>query len=525
MPSLSARRAPVLVLALLAVLASLLAAPSAGAVDRDDTAAESAAEGAEDAPVEVSSPEAEQALDIAEDALEGEGDEDVDATLALRELALRLDELEGADRVTAERIFARPTSPSDDDTYGPFPVSRICSPVVCVHYVKAGPEAATDAWAAKTLATTTSVHNRYVAAGYKAPKPDGTRGGDARTDIYIANIGDRGLYGYCTTDERKPFRAPYDRYAYCVVDNNYAEAGFAANTPDENLQVTVAHEYFHAVQYAYDFAEDAWFLEATAAWIEDEVYDSVDDNRQYLAASPLRRPRLSMDRFNPNNGYHYGVWIFFRRLSERFPGTQGGLPTIVRDMWRRADGSGPARRNQYSWQAVSSVLKARGTSAQREFSTFSAANRRPRKTYSEGAAYRAAPLAGRARVSRGLVRREVRLNHLSSATYRLTPVAALRAPRWKVRVKLDLASASRGSRAVITTFFKNGTQKVQVVRPGARGNAQRAVPFSRSTVSFVEVTLVNASGRFRCWRGTAYSCQGRSRDDGQRQSLTARAFR
>ncbi|WP_134741283.1 MXAN_6640 family putative metalloprotease [Nocardioides sp. 503] len=516
MPSLSARRAAVLVLSLLAVLASLLSAPSAGAAEESDPAAA-------DKSVSPVSRTAEKALDTAEAALDG--DQDTDATLALRDLALRLDDLEGADQAAAERMLARPTSPSDQDSYGTFPVSRSCSAVVCVHYVTSGPEATTDAWAAKTLATTTSVHNRYVAAGYKAPEPDGTRGGDARTDIYIANIGDRGLYGYCTTDERKPARPPFDRYAYCVVDNNYAEAGFGAHTPEENLQVTVAHEYFHAVQYAYDFAEDAWFLEATAAWVEDEMYDDVNDNRQYLAASPLRQPRRSMDRFDPRTGYHYGIWIFFRRLSERFPGAQAGLPTIVRDMWRRADGSGPVARDQYSWQAVSSVLKARRTSAQREFTTFSAANRRPRKTYSEGAAYRAAPLAGRATVSRSVVRRAVELNHLSSATYRLTPASGLRSRRWKVRISLDMQPTARGSRAAITTYFKDGTQKVQVVRPGRRGNAQRVVPFSRSTVAFVEVTLVNASGRFKCWQRTAFSCQGKSRDDKQLERLAARAVR
>lgn len=55
-----------------------------------------------------------------------------------------------------------------------------------------------------------------------------------------------------------PNGGPYDVSAYCVVDNDYAVEEFGVrNTPLENLQVTVAHEYFHAVQFAYDFYEAA----------------------------------------------------------------------------------------------------------------------------------------------------------------------------------------------------------------------------------------------------------------------------
>src|SRR5690606_38134581 len=112
-------------------------------------------------------------------------------------------------------------------------------------------------------------------------------------------------------------------WAYCVVDNDYSPSEFRSNTPLENLQVTLAHEYFHAVQFAYDFAEDGWFLEATAAWVEDEAFDDVNDNIQYLRAqSPLKQPQISMDKFGGLR--HYGAWIFFRFLTERYPPEAGG---------------------------------------------------------------------------------------------------------------------------------------------------------------------------------------------------------
>ena len=173
------------------------------------------------------------------------------------------------------------------------------------------------------------------------------------------------------TPHRRP-SGPYDTWAYCAFDNDYAE--FPAHTPQENLEVTAAHELFHAVQFAYDYDEDAWFMEATATWAEDEVYNDVNDNLQYLAQSPLSQPRQSMDHFAGLR--QYGDWIFFRYLTERFPHASGGLPVLVRDLWERADGAagGP---DDYSMQAVEHELKARGTSVRKVFAAFADANRHP----------------------------------------------------------------------------------------------------------------------------------------------------
>ena len=168
----------------------------------------------------------------------------------------------------------------------------------------------------------------YAAAGYRQPKPDGGLGGNAQDRHLRRRPAEPGLYGYCTTDQQTqsgPGR--FDVWAFCVVDNDYA--GFPTNTPLENLQVTVAHEYFHAIQFAYDFLDDGWAMEATAAWVEDEVYDDVNDNVQYLNDSPITDRKRSIDKFG--GLFHYGVWIFFRYLTEKFPAETGGLPTIIRD--------------------------------------------------------------------------------------------------------------------------------------------------------------------------------------------------
>ncbi|MEJ7833373.1 MAG: MXAN_6640 family putative metalloprotease [Nocardioides sp.] len=454
-----------------------------------------------------------------------------DVTLALRDLALARAALPDERQAEAAAYLARPTDGNADpfgNGYRTAEAPRKCSAVVCVHYVTTTADQSTPTYADAALANATAVHQRYVAAGYRAPKGDGNRGGDARPDIYLADIGDDGLYGYCTSDEPTATlsKKPWDTWAYCVLDNDYSPTQFSRQTPAENLQVTTAHEYFHAVQFAYDVAEDAWLLEATATWVEDELYDSVNDNLQYLRDSPLKKPNQSLDGFVDT--FSYGAWVFFRRLTEQHPAEIGGLPSLIRDIWVKADGAagGP---DQYSLQAISSVLRQRRTTLAAEFGKFSAANRRP-SSYEEGRAnrYPKAPLAGRVRLSPGNKVSRVfsrRLAHLTSATYQFQPSAQLEAKSWQLRIKLDLTPKARGSVAVITLNPKAGRARVFRVRLNSAGNATKTVPFSARQVRSVEVTVANAGDRFRCFRGTRFSCQGASLDDGLVQRLQGRLVR
>ena len=123
---------------------------------------------------------------------------------------------------------------------------------------------------------------------------------------------------------------------YCVLDNNYARSQYGSANFLNPLRVTAAHEFFHAIQFAYDVDEDLWFMEGTATWVEDEVYPTINDNRQYLAYSPIRYPRCSADY---TSGLHrYGSWILFRFASEYLHNR-----AIVRRMWEAADSAADAR--------------------------------------------------------------------------------------------------------------------------------------------------------------------------------------
>ncbi|QWF23358.1 hypothetical protein KM427_06445 [Nocardioides sp. LMS-CY] len=439
-----------------------------------------------------------------------------DLTLALRELRLRMDDLSAADRAAARRVTKRPSA----DVYRDFGSAR-------VHW-RSTDTAITPRWIKKVGSVVDRVLSTYAKAGYRTPKSDGARGGgDGLLDIYLVDFAAEqqyGLYGYCDTDVAPPAEGPYDTWAYCALDHTFQ--GFPRK-PIQSLKVTAAHELFHAVQFAYDYNEDAWFMEATAVWAEDEVYDRINDNLQYLPMSPMRQPRQSLDQFG-DSLRHYGAWIFFRYLSERFPRSQGRMPVIVRKIWERADGSrnGP---DDYSIQAVSKELASRGTDLRRVYAQFADANRRPRRTYEEGRSYRAAPTRAHTftPASHDTGWQQVRVNHLASTTLSVRPGPELKQRR--LRVAVDLPAKRRGSAAVLTWYDEQGRAHRTMVRLSRKGVGTAEVRFGSGRVRRVDLTLANASIRSRCWQGQVdgveYSCRGLPRDDHSRMRYRIRAVR
>jgi hypothetical protein len=502
-------------------LAVGLALPSSASPDRSD---ERAAEGSARARAALA--EVREIFDGDRSDARRTHPQGRDATLALRDLARVRDELTGSDRRQANAFLARPTDGASDPYGDGYQASatprRTCTATVCVHWVDTTSDrpAQVDADANSipdfvdtTLATVTNVHGTYVAAGYRPPKADGTNGGDARTDIYLSDIGmQKGLYGYCTSDD--PSETRWDLWAYCVLDNDYAE--FPDHTPLENLQVTAAHEYFHAVQFGYDAYEDAWLMEATATWAEDELFDDVDDNVQYLSYGPLAKPRVPLDL--STNWHWYGDWIFFRYLTERFPTETGEMPNLVRDIWQRADAI-PEAADEYSLQAVKNALADRGAPLGRIFAEFADANRRTSETYEEGAAngYPDAPAWRSETLTPGdpaTAWNTVRLDHLTSATARFVPSKTMTADSWRLKVRVNLASRSRGSQAVVTVRMPGGGTDTSFISLDSAGDGSQSVVFDRDQVKAVELTVVNASDRTTCWvAGPPYSCQGSPLDD------------
>lgn len=213
-----------------------------------------------------------------------------DASMTLHELRRQYPALSASEKQRADALFKRPTDTGGDGSlaYSVPEATPLCDADLCVHYVTSGDDAISTAdtdssgrpdYAERALSTLRRIHDTYIAAGYREPRGDGSLGGGSNLiDIYLGNVGDQGIYGYCTSDKPYPGdNGPWDAWAYCVLDNDFSPSEFGtANTPLQNLDVTAAHEYFHATQYAYDSYEDPWILEATATWAEDEMYDNVN---------------------------------------------------------------------------------------------------------------------------------------------------------------------------------------------------------------------------------------------------------
>jgi hypothetical protein len=466
-----------------------------------------------------------------------------DATLVLRDLVGTADALPTvAQRRVAHGILARPTDGNPEaDEFAPkyvqgHPVGSDCGAHICVHWVEDrtadsvhGGTSATGndsnvatipTFVKDTLTTMEHVYATEVTRmGYRTPISDGTLGGDGKTDVYLADVGADNYYGYCTSDGAGDSqRSQID--AYCVLDNDYRPGQFRVHTPLQNLQVTAAHEFFHAVQFAYDAYEDDWLMEGTAAWMEDQVYDGVNDNRQYLAASQLAAPFLSLDA--GAGGAEYGAWIFWRYLSESAGSGAADDPTVVRDVWNATVGE-----DNYSMLALRRVLNARGSSVTRAYTTFGTWIRSPRRYFSEGTAYRAAPLDRSATLTRSHTTSpawSVSMDHLTHSFARFTPGGSLKRQR-HLRVTLNLPYTSKGAAARAIVHRKDGSVLLRPIALNWAGNGTRTLTFNHSTVSYVELDLVNASTRYDCWQGASTSCQGLALDDGLTAHLTGKAVR
>jgi len=115
------------------------------------------------------------------------------------------------------------------------------------------------------------------------------------------------------------------------VPENYDPEG----TVKGAMKVTAAHEFFHTIQHGpnYDRYEDTWWKEASATWMEDVVYDQVNDYINYYNGQNydwFNHPELSLNHASEDvSDFHkYGSSIFAKYLSEH-----KGSNDIIRQIW------------------------------------------------------------------------------------------------------------------------------------------------------------------------------------------------
>ena len=151
-----------------------------------------------------------------------------------------------------------------------------------------------------------------------------------------------------------------------VVLGPSAVSGF-----DESL-TTIPHEFFHAVQHscdAYGFqGEGGWYWEATAVWMEGEVYPEDPQQAVFLFGFAFL-PHYELgfyDAFSTGalqEYYQYGAFVFPRFLSEFVAG-----PLLVRDSWAESGGE----TDPLAW--LGSALEDQGHDLQDVYGEFAARN-------------------------------------------------------------------------------------------------------------------------------------------------------
>jgi len=441
---------------------------------------------------------------------------DTDITMTLRDLYLARPELTGSDRRDANEMLSRGrVSYGDADPVTLSTPLTKCSANFCVHYrPRPGSVPVSESATAAQVDTTLRVLENVRAfetgtLGYRKPLSDApavptTDNPDGRFDVFLGDIAREGLYGYCSPDGAEPDNGDGRARAFCVLDNDYARSQYGIE-PLNALRVTAAHEFFHAIQFAYDVNEDLWFMEGTATWVEDEAFDYINDNYQFLPDSPIRQPRRALD-YSVDLA-PYGSFLFFKYAAERL-----GTRTVVRRFWEYAD----APTNRYSLQAIRAVMAARGTSWPILFTVFAGWNTLPARSYSERGGYPTPVLT----MNKTLTNRAsstgwkaVNLPHLSSSTIRVVPHRSL-SKRKRILIQVDGPNTSHGTTAMIQRRYRNGTVTHAMIPLNSYGNAQLLSGFNRTSISSMYVVVSNTStqmsncGRVTTYGGPRYSCYG-----------------
>lgn len=367
------------------------------------------------------------------------------------------------------------------------PRSPACSEFFCVHWVDQGLDAPklTDGngdgvpnYVDKVLETAEHVHQiENEKLGWREPKSDGRRGGGlSKTDIYLSQIGGE-LFGYAAPDRGQisnSKRVPRRLFGYLVLDNDYSAFEFPGTKPTQDLQVTIAHEYNHILQFGYDAYQDPWFAESTATWMEDQVYNGIDDYLRYVGRwvhrfdTPLTTSSIK----------EYGSAVWNQWLARRYD------RSLIRKAWARAIHTRPGG---FSVGVYDAVLKAAGPSDfSRDFTRFAAAvaEWRTGHGFRESERFPDMPRQGQLKLDAPLETRL--LNHTTFATLQVVARSG--------RAVVAQVIAPRGTASGLALVGRLGTErrgdtvtKIDFTRRGGVLRAQLGDPGRYSRITAVVV--------------------------------------
>jgi hypothetical protein len=171
----------------------------------------------------------------------------------------------------------------------------------------------------------------YTGLGFRAPISDANEsdnGGDGKFDVYLLDFAGKAdgefVREACDTNNVCT--------GYMAQENDFAGYGYPSITYAN--RVLASHEFFHAVQAAYDNSEDSIVVEGTAVWGTEQFDSSLNDFEGFVSGY-LSRPdhSLYVPLPGPVSDFSYGSCIWWEFLSEKYG------QSVIRELWEAIVGA------------------------------------------------------------------------------------------------------------------------------------------------------------------------------------------
>lgn len=309
--------------------------------------------------------------------------------------------------------------------------------------------------------------------------------GDGAIDVYLMNCGAYGIYGYT---------APLDAnlsssYAsYMVIDNDFTEFVTSTMTALDAMEVTVAHEFNHSIQFAINVGADDWIMEATSTWMESQVYPDIHDNIQYLngAYGFFANTDVPID----DDYQWYNNWIWLEYMSLKW-----GQDSVL-NVWGYIG-------NQFNSKvAVSNEIIDNGSDLETAFTEFALKNYSQTDFYPDAADYDEVTLVDepgltldyRNASSHLIATGNIYVQHLSAVYYGVSPGAVITPgadDTLLIQVARKVGSPLNG---VVSVRLPDNSVTEYPLTFDSSGNASFSLSdFNQSQVTEAVVVLINYS--------------------------------
>ncbi len=189
---------------------------------------------------------------------------------------------------------------------------------------------------------------------YTSIEPFDNVGGDDRWDAYLEKMSG-GFYGATFVDNMID-SAEYDfATGFMKINGDMRSIYGYEDDPYPALAVTCAHEFQHMCQFHYRRTDGfVWQMEATATFMEEYVFDDINDYYNY---APYFQDSPEKPLNSRGNLYEYGSVLFPIYLAENFG------PEIIRKWWENT-------QLRYTFDALDLALNEHGTSVREEYPKF-----------------------------------------------------------------------------------------------------------------------------------------------------------